>query len=321
MIASLALDRDEPAPVSPAVDWLLPGMLAGVAFLGAIGAIGSFTNVAAAAAEHGWDRPWLLPVGVDGAIAFFTGLDFALVRDGKKVTWIRWFAWAGIAATVGLNVAGKSGLFEVLGHAALPVVFAAAVEAAKATYTARRIITPDRIPLARWLYAPVPTLLIHRRMRLWQVASYAEALEIDTRRVLARCDLIEAHGWKWRWTPGARRQRALYRRGQLAPESDRAPAEAAASPVGSGLPAAKPVERRATSPRKARARRTNPPRTLTDDELAAVAVDLAAADPNVLSGWKPLAGALRATGHGLGTDRARRVLELARATREDSPDA
>jgi hypothetical protein len=191
MIASLALERDEPAPAPPAVDWLLPGMLAGVAFLGAIGAIGSFTNVAAAAAEHGWDRPWLLPVGVDGAIAFFTGLDFALVREGKKVAWIRWFAWAGIAATVGLNVAGKSGLFEVLGHAALPVVFAAAVEAAKATYTARRIVAPDRIPLARWLYAPLPTLLIHRRMRLWQVTSYAEALEIDTRRVLARCDLIE----------------------------------------------------------------------------------------------------------------------------------
>src|SRR6185503_12455784 len=51
----------------------------------------------------------------------------------------------------------------------------------------------------------------------------------------------------------------------------------------------------------------------TDAELAELVCDLAVADPGVLGGWKPMAAALRAKGHGLGTDRARRVLELARA--------
>jgi hypothetical protein len=88
-----------------------------------------------------------------------------------------------------------------------------------------------------------------------------------------------------------------------------------------GGPAAPPAPRRTAPARKPRARRSAPPRTLTDDELADVAVELAAADPAVLGGWKPLAGALRAKGHGLGTDRACRVLDLARARFKETTDA
>jgi hypothetical protein len=320
MTAALALDHDSSRPTEPGRSWdlLLPAMLTGVAVLGAIGAIGSFTNVAAVAQADGWDRPWLLPLGVDGAIAFFTGLDFALARIQRQVAWLRWFAWALIAVTIGLNVAGKTTLFGVLGHAALPALFAAAVEAAKATMTARAVEHVDRIPVARWLYAPIPTLLIHRRMRLWRVTSYAEALELDRGRILARCSIVEAHGYSWRWAPSARRARALYRLGEHATPTEVADDPADTTPAAPALeqPAPRPPVVRRRTPAKKAAR----PAKATDDQLADIAVALAAEDPAVLGNWKSLAAALRKRGHGLGTTRANAVLDLARA-RKETPDA
>lgn len=319
MTAVLALDNDQPHPAAAPRDWLLPAMLTGVAILGAIGAIGSFTNVAAVADADGWDRPWLLPLGVDGAIAFFTGLDFALARDQRKVSWLRWFAWALIAVTIGLNVAGKTTLFGILGHAALPALFAAAVEAAKATMTARAVEHTDRIPLTRWLYAPIPTLLIHRRMRLWQVTSYARALELDRQRILAHCELVEAHGYGWRWKPTARRARALYRLGQhITPAT---PTEVDGGPADTTSVDPEPAPRPVVARRRSTTRKTSRPAKATDDQLADIAVALAADDPAVLGNWKSLAEALRRKGHGLGTTRAQTVLDLARSRAQETTDA
>lgn len=194
--------------------FILPAAFAATAVLGGLGAVGSFLKVSTAAAAHGINPSWLLPVGVDGAIAVFTVLDLALAREGKRVGWLRFMAWGLIAATVALNVSDSTDVFGVVAHAALPLLWAAAVEAAKAAMVTRRTEAPDRIPFARWAYAPVNTLLLHRRMNLWQITSYADALDREQDRVLARCDLIEKHG-KVRKAPA--RQRELYRLGLLAP--------------------------------------------------------------------------------------------------------
>jgi hypothetical protein len=317
MTAAL-LDRVRPSGVSR--DLLLPVMLTGVAALGAFGAIGSFTNVAAVAAADGWDRPWLLPASVDGAIAFFTGLDFALTRGERKVAWLRWFAWALIGVTIALNVAGKTGLFGILGHAALPALFAAAVEAAKATMTARLVEVADRIPLARWVCAPWPTLRLWRRMRVWGITSYAEALDLERRRFLAR--LTDRHG---SLAAAPARKRELYRiiaaaAGIDVDEQEEEPTGPAPVEVTEA-----PERPRVTRPAPAKrppARRPATKAALTDDELAAVACRLAAADPGVLSSWKPLAEALRKKGHRVNNDRVRlQILPLARARMEETPDA
>jgi hypothetical protein len=315
MTAVLALERPGHGPAGESLArYALPAAFGATAVLGALGAIGSFAKVSASAELHHIDPTWLLPIGVDGAIAVFTALDLALAREGKRVGWLRWFAWGLIAATVALNVSGESDAFGYVAHAALPLLWAATVEAAKAAMITRATAAPDRIPLGRWLYAPWPTLRLHRRMRVWGIASYAEALELERRRVLAR--LIDRHG---SLADAPARKRELYRLIAAAAgiDVDEPPPEVAAPPVEPGLPAARPAPAR-----KARARRRAPTREpLSDEDLATTAAELAKADPGVLSGWRPMAEALRAKGHGLGTDRARRVLELARRLKEEAPDA
>lgn len=196
--------------------WALPVAFLAMVALGALGAVGSFLKVSAAAQAHHINPSWLLPIGVDGAIAVFTGLDLVLVREGKRVGWLRWFAWILIGVTVSLNVVGENDVFGYVAHAALPLLWATTVEAAKAAMVTKRTEAPDRIPLARWGYAPLATLALHRRMRLWQITSYAQALDQDRTRALAKCDLIENHGYAWRWK-APRRERELYRLGLLAP--------------------------------------------------------------------------------------------------------
>lgn len=316
--AALTLKRPAHGPAGEHLArYALPAAFGATAVLGALGAIGSFAKVSASAELHHIDPTWLLPIGVDGAIAVFTALDLALAREGKRVGWLRWFAWGLIGATVALNVAGETDAFGFVAHAALPLLWAATVEAAKAAMVSRATAAPDRIPLGRWLYAPWPTLRLHRRMRVWGITSYAEALELERRRVLAR--LIDRHG-SLRDAPA--RKRELYRLIAAAAgiDVDEAPPEAAATPVDPGPEAPSPAPRRAAPTRKVSKRRRGPTRPpATDDELVAIAVELAAADPAVLGGWKPLAAALRQKGHGLGTDRARRVLDLARV--KETPDA
>jgi hypothetical protein len=56
----------------------------------------------------------------------------------------------------------------------------------------------EPIPLIRWLLAPWSTLLLWRRMALWQITSYRTA--IDTELVLRRAvtQLRAHHGRRWR---------------------------------------------------------------------------------------------------------------------------
>jgi hypothetical protein len=300
---TLTLDQRQPEPDRLA-RYALPAAFGATAVLGVLGAIGSFAKVSANAEAHDIDPSWLLPIGVDGAIAVFTALDLALAREGKRVGWLRWFAWSLIAATVALNVSGETDTFGVVAHAALPLLWAATVEAAKAAMVSHATGAVDRIPLGRWLYAPWPTLRLHRRMRVWGIVSYAEALELERRRVLAR---IEDQYGSLAEAPARRRE--LYRLIAAAAGLDVDEAET----VGVEPAAASPAPAR-RSARKVSARKT----AATDEDLAAVAVALAAKDPAVLGGWKAMADALRAKGHRLGTARARTVLDLARASKENS---
>lgn len=89
-------------------------------------------------------------------------------------------------------------------------------------------------------------------------------------------------------------------------------------PVPRPVVAAAPAPARSTRPaKKAPARRSH-----SDEELAGAAVDLDAADPaaGILGNWKPMAAALKNAGYPIGTTRAQRILELARA-RKENPDA
>lgn len=293
-------------------------MLAG---LGVIGAVVSFASVVTAVEPSFGRLAWTVPVGVDLGIAVFTALDLLLVRVGMRMRFLRVVPWALVGVTIYLNVAGEDHLVGAVAHGVLPLLWVLAIEVgahvlrswaglhgneddAAAERRARGRM--DRVRLSRWLLAPASTAALWRRMKLWEERSYPRALTRERDRVLARCDLQDEFGRiAWRWH-APRRQRALYRLGELAPASALpAPAATDGPPMtavtGAVAPArGGPSRRRGAAPPTSR-RRTTAERkpTATSDELLAVAREvaheLAAQDLPVTR--DRLAQGIRARGH------------------------
>lgn len=226
-----------------------------VAALGVLGFVNSFARVQAAARPHFGRLAWTLPTGVDLGIAVFAAADIVLAKAGMRPRWVRLVAPALTGATVYLNIAGESTWFGKVAHAVLPGLWVAAIEVgsfvirrrAKLARTAATRM--DRIRVSRWLLAPVATLLLWRRMVLWEERSYPAALRLEMARVLALTRLQDEYGrlaWHWR---APRRERALYKLGQFTPT---APAEASADnaknreqqPPADEQPRVKPARRR-----------------------------------------------------------------------------
>lgn len=92
-------------------------------------------------------------------------------------------------------------------------------------------------------------------MTLWEVTSYSEALKREKERQLARADLREQYGRKWR-SKTPRRERVMLRMGDLAPATEEPtpaplPADTSAPPADTT-----PRPRRRTPAKKTKAQRT-----------------------------------------------------------------
>jgi hypothetical protein len=128
--------------------------------------------------------------------------------------------------------------------------------------TGRRM---EKIRRSRWILAPISTFALWRRMTLWELTSYTDALALERERLLARADLRETYGRAWRRrTP--RRTRVLLKLGDLAPADDTAPP---APPT--------PVPAKVSQPRKRPARK--PVRTVRSFS------DLLAEARQATAGW------------------------------------
>lgn len=207
-----------------------------VAVLGLLGFVNSFAAVAEASRPSFGRLAWTVPLGIDLGIAIFAALDIVLARIDMRIRWLRFIPWALTAATVYLNVAGEHGVFGKVAHAVLPALWVIAVEIAAHVIRIRAGIAAgtrmESIRASRWALAPWPTLKLWRRMVLWEIRSYPDALARERARVLALTDLQDTYGrWAWR-RKAPRRVRALYRLGELPTE---------ASGVVSGAPSAGPV--------------------------------------------------------------------------------
>ncbi|MEU1385912.1 MULTISPECIES: DUF2637 domain-containing protein [unclassified Nonomuraea] len=194
--------------------------------LGLLGFVNSFERVATAAEpSFGWFA-WTVPLGIDLGIAAFSALDIVLARLGMRLGWLRFIPWALTAATVYLNVAaylttpGPTDWFAVVAHALLPLLWVIAIEVgAHVVRKHAELARPDHmdgIRRSRWLLAPLATVSLWRRMVLWEIRSYPEALGRERERILARTELQDRYGLLWRWK-ATRRERALYRLGELTP--------------------------------------------------------------------------------------------------------
>lgn len=264
--------------------------------LGLVGFVNSFAGVASAAApSFGW-LAWTVPVGIDLGIAVFSALDIVVSRLGTRVRWLRLVPWTLTAATVYLNVAVYLGdWFAVVAHALLPLLWVIAVEVGAHVIRKRADLSKpnrmDGIRRSRWLLAPLPTLALWRRMVLWEIRSYPDALGRERARILAKTDLQDRYGALWRWK-ATRRERALYRLGELAPADAPIHDESA----------------------RTRGRSTKPP---TVDSLLPlgrrIAADLARQGKSLTRDG--LRDAIRNTGQSISTDRAGALLDRLRTKR------
>ncbi|EDY45489.1 membrane protein [Streptomyces sp. SPB074] len=87
-------------------------------------------------------------------------------------------------------------------HAVIPVLFVVSVEAARHAIGRIADITADRhmegVRITRWLLSPVPTFLLWRRMKLWELRSYEEVIKLEQERLVYRARLRSRFGRAWR---------------------------------------------------------------------------------------------------------------------------
>ncbi|WP_043453330.1 DUF2637 domain-containing protein [Streptomyces fulvoviolaceus] len=202
--------------------------LAGVGALaaagvGALGLISSFDAVSAAAASWGFSAPWMLPVGIDVSIPVFTVANLLLIRMDMALAWVRFVPWVLTLITCGLNIAAGHSLSAKVAHGTMPLLWVVFSEIGAHVYavrigaaTGRRM---EKIRFSRWLLAPLSTFALWRRMTLWEVISYSNALALERERLLARADLRERYGRRWR-SKTPRRERVMLRMGELAPATE-----------------------------------------------------------------------------------------------------
>lgn len=184
--------------------------LAGV--VGTLGLYSSFDSVAAKGAQWGfggkvWLLPdgWILPVGIDLAIPAFTGAHLLLIRKDMPLSWVRFVPWVLSAVTCYLNTAAVTDEDTAahIAHGVMPALWVVLSEVAAHAYasyigvvTGRRM---DKIRLSRWLLAFPSTSALWRRMVLWEITSYAQALDAERERRRHNDRLRARYGRLWRW--------------------------------------------------------------------------------------------------------------------------
>ncbi|MGC4964928.1 DUF2637 domain-containing protein [Streptomyces globisporus] len=226
------------------------------ASVGALGLISSFDAVSDAAAGWGFSEAWMVPVGMDVAIPVFSVANLLLIRMDMPLAWVRFVPWVLTLVTCGLNVSAGHGLWAKVAHGTMPLLWVVFSEIGAHIYasrigavTGRRM---DKIRASRWLLAFPSTFALWRRMTLWEVTSYADALTRERERLLARAELRERHGRRWRsQTP--RRERVLLKLGELNPAGEQepaAPSESDTAPEPLTAPEAAPKPRTKRPPRR-----------------------------------------------------------------------
>lgn len=184
--------------------------LAGV--VGTLGLYSSFDSVAAKGAQWGFGGRvgplpdgWILPVGIDLAIPAFTGAHLLLIRKDMPLSWVRFVPWALSAVTCYLNTAAATDTEPAarIAHGVMPALWVVLSEVAAHAYasyigavTGKRM---DKIRPSRWLLAFPSTFALWRRMVLWEITSYAEALDTERNRLRHTDRLRRRYGRLWWW--------------------------------------------------------------------------------------------------------------------------
>ncbi|MGW2491906.1 DUF2637 domain-containing protein [Streptomyces sp. NPDC001606] len=183
---------------------LIGVVVTGALIIAGIGFAGSYAAVRALALKKGFGNfSYVFPVGIDAGICVLLALDLLLTWIRIPFPLLRQTAWLLTAATIAFN--GAAAWPDPLGvgmHAVIPVLFVVAVEAARHAIGRIADITADKhmegVRLTRWLLSPVPTFLLWRRMKLWELRSYDQVIKLEQERLVYQARLRSRFGRAWR---------------------------------------------------------------------------------------------------------------------------
>ncbi|WP_189104835.1 DUF2637 domain-containing protein, partial [Streptomyces kronopolitis] len=168
-----------------------------------IGFAGSYTAVRELALKKGFGTfAYFFPLGIDAGICVLLALDLLLTWIRMPFPLLRQAAWLLTVATVAFNAAAASDLLGMGMHAVIPVLFVVTVEAARHAVGRIADITADKhmegVRLTRWLLSPLPTFLLWRRMKLWELRSYDAVIKLEQERLVYQARLRSRFGRAWR---------------------------------------------------------------------------------------------------------------------------
>ncbi|MEU6403718.1 DUF2637 domain-containing protein [Streptomyces sp. NPDC046985] len=183
---------------------LIGVVVTGAVIIAGIGFAGSYAAVRALALKKGFgDFSYVFPVGIDAGICVLLALDLLLTWIRIPFPLLRQTAWLLTAATIAFN--GAAAWPDPLGvgmHAVIPVLFVVAVEAARHAVGRIADITADKhmdgVRITRWLLSPLPTFLLWRRMKLWELRSYEQVIKLEQERLVYQARLRSRFGRAWR---------------------------------------------------------------------------------------------------------------------------
>ncbi|MFH9062429.1 DUF2637 domain-containing protein [Streptomyces coeruleorubidus] len=183
---------------------LIGVVVAGAVIIAGIGFAGSYAAVRELALQKGFGNfSYVFPIGIDAGICVLLALDLLLTWIRIPFPLLRQTAWLLTAATIAFN--GAAAWPDPLGvgmHAVIPILFVVAVEAARHAIGRIADITADKhmegVRLTRWLLSPLPTFLLWRRMKLWELRSYDQVIKLEQERLVYQARLRSRFGRAWR---------------------------------------------------------------------------------------------------------------------------
>ncbi|BBC35656.1 hypothetical protein SGFS_069500 [Streptomyces graminofaciens] len=183
---------------------LIGVVVTGAVIIAGIGFAGSYAAVRELAIKKGFGNfSYVFPIGIDAGICVLLAMDLLLTWIRIPFPLLRQTAWLLTAATIAFN--GAAAWPDPLGvgmHAVIPVLFVVAVEAARHAIGRIADITADKhmegVRMTRWLLSPVPTFLLWRRMKLWELRSYDQVIKLEQERLVYQARLRSRFGRAWR---------------------------------------------------------------------------------------------------------------------------
>ncbi len=176
----------------------------GAVIIAGIGFAGSYAAVRELALQKGFGNfSYVFPIGIDAGICVLLALDLLLTWIRIPFPLLRQTAWLLTAATIAFN--GAAAWPDPLGvgmHSVIPILFVVSVEAARHAVGRIADITADEhmegVRLTRWVLSPVPTFLLWRRMKLWELRSYEQVIKLEQERLVYQARLRSRFGRAWR---------------------------------------------------------------------------------------------------------------------------